>query len=269
MPVFSQPQKSLFYPMNPIIISIVNQKGGTGKTTTTVNLGRAMAALGKEVLLIDLDPQGSLSFYLGANQNVQTVADVIYGDVSFANALIEREGVKLIPSDLSLADLELSLLNHPGRELLLKKLLQEVAGRFDYILIDCSPSLSVLTVNALTASDYVIIPLQMEVLSMHGLELILETTQKITGTLNPNLEILGILLLMYDRRKKVTKEVLAHIIKNYDFVNIFNTLIRTDTRLIEAPSFGKSVIEYAPNSHGAEDYMALAKEVLSYLEPQE
>ncbi|MGD1843344.1 MAG: ParA family protein [Thermonemataceae bacterium] len=252
--------------MTPIIIAVVNQKGGTGKTTTTVNLGKALCELGKKVLLIDLDPQGSLSYYLGANSNVWSIADVILGDVSFQNTVIEREGLHMIPADLTLADLELSLVNYTGRETILKKLLEKHVQSYDFVLLDCSPSLSVLTINALVASSQLVIPLQLEVLSMHGLELILETVEQIKKAFNPTLEILGILLLMYDRRKRITQEVLAHIIKTYDFINIFNTLIRTDVKLVEAPSFGQTIFSYAPTSHGAEDYRNMAKEVLHYTE---
>ena len=245
------------------IIAIVNQKGGTGKTTTAVNLGRAIADMGKRVLLLDLDPQGSLSYYLGANSNVWTISDVILGDISLNNAIIQRENLEIIPADISLADLEVSLAAHPQREYIIKKLLLQ-ATQYDYILMDCSPSLSVMTINALTAAKYIIIPLQMEVLSIHGLELMLETVEKIKKNLNPTLEIMGILPLMYDRKRRITQEVLAHIVKTYSFLYMFGTLIRMDVKLVEAPSYGKSVFSYAPDANGAQDYMKLAKEVVTY-----
>lgn len=245
------------------IIAIVNQKGGTGKTTTAVNLGRAIADMGKRVLLLDLDPQGSLSYYLGANSNVWTISDVILGDVSLNNAIIQRENLEIIPADVSLADLEISLASYPQREYIIKKLLLK-APQYDYIIMDCSPSLSVMTINALTAAKYIIIPLQMEVLSIHGLELMLETVERIKKNLNPTLEIMGILPLMYDRKRRITQEVLAHIIKTYSFLYIFDTLIRMDVKLVEAPSYGKSVFDYAPETNGAQDYMKLAKEVVTY-----
>lgn len=245
------------------IIAIVNQKGGTGKTTTAVNLGRAIADMGKRVLLLDLDSQGSLSYYLGANSNVWTISDVILGEISFNNAIIQRENLEIIPADISLADLEISLANYPQREYLIKKLLLQ-APQYDYIIMDCSPSLSVMTINALTAAKYIIIPLQMEVLSIHGLELMLETVERIKKNLNPNLEIMGILPLMYDRKRRITQEVLAHIVKTYSFLYMFDTLIRTDVKLVEAPSYGKSVFSYAPDANGAQDYRKLAKEVVTY-----
>lgn len=245
------------------IIAIVNQKGGTGKTTTAVNLGRAIADMGKRVLLLDLDPQGSLSYYLGANSNVWTISDVILGDISLNNAIIQRENLEIIPADISLADLEVSLAGYPQREFIIKKLLLQ-APQFDYILMDCSPSLSVMTINALTAAKYIIVPLQMEVLSIHGLELMLETVEKIKKNLNPTLEIMGILPLMYDRKRRITQEVLAHIVKTYSFLYMFDTLIRMDVKLVEAPSYGKSVFSYAPDANGAQDYMKLAKEVITY-----
>jgi chromosome partitioning protein len=249
--------------MHTKIISIVNQKGGTGKTTSTVNLGKALVELGKKVLLLDLDPQGSLSYYLGANSNVWSISDVVLEDISFHNALIQREGLHIIPADISLADLELSLISYQGREQILKALLAQNVQEYDFVLIDCSPSLSVLTVNALVASNYVIIPLQLEVLTMHGLELILETIEQVKKTVNPALEILGILLLMYNKRRKITREVYSHIMKNYQFANVFETMVRTDVKLVEAPSFGQSVFSYAPQSNGAEDYLSLAREVIT------
>ncbi len=245
------------------IIAIVNQKGGTGKTTTAVNLGRAIADMGKRVLLLDLDPQGSLSYYLGANSNVWTISDVILGDISLNNAIIQRENLEIIPADISLADLEVSLAGYPQREYIIKKLLLQ-ATQYDYILMDCSPSLSVMTINALTAAKYIIVPLQMEVLSIHGLELMLETVERIKKNLNPTLEIMGILPLMYDRKRRITQEVLAHIVKTYSFLYMFDTLIRMDVKLVEAPSYGKSVFSYAPDANGAQDYMKLAKEVVTY-----
>jgi len=193
----------------PRIIAIVNQKGGTGKTTTTVNLGRAIAKNGKKVLLMDLDPQGSLSYYLGANSNVWSISDVILEDISFHNALIQREGLHIIPADVTLADLELSLVNYQGREQILKKMIVQNAQDYDYILIDCSPSLSILTVNALVAAQSIVIPLQMEVLSMHGLELILETIEQVKKTVNPDLQILGILVLMYNSRRESHKKCIT------------------------------------------------------------
>lgn len=247
----------------PHIIAVVNQKGGTGKTTTTVNLGRAIAEFGKKVLLMDLDPQGSLSYYLGANSNVWSVADIILEDISFHNAIIQREGLHIIPADVTLADLELSLVSYQGREQIIKKMLETNAQAYDYVLIDCSPSLSILTVNALVAAHDIVIPLQMEVLSMHGLELILETIEQVKKTVNPSLQIMGILILMYNSRRRITQEVYNHIRKTYHFVPIFDTHIRTDVKLVEAPSFGKSVFEYAPESNGATDYLSLAREVVA------
>lgn len=246
----------------PHVIAIVNQKGGTGKTTTTVNLGKAITQMSKKVLLIDLDPQGSLSYYLGANSNVWSIADVILEDISFHNALIQREGLYIIPADVTLADLELSLVNYQGREHIVRRMIEQNAQDYDFVLLDCSPSLSILTVNALVAAHSVIVPLQMEVLSMHGLELMLETIEQVKKTVNPNLEIMGILVLMYNSRRRITQEVYNHIKKTYNFVPIFQTFIRTDVKLVEAPSFGKSVFEYAPQSNGAEDYLALAQEIL-------
>ncbi len=245
-----------------MIISIANQKGGTGKTTTSINLGRALLNEGKSVLLIDLDPQGSLSYSLSIDQG-NTLSDLLSGDVSFEDIVAEREGMMVLPSDISLAEIELGMATEENRETILKGLLADLPS-FDLVIIDCPPSLSLLTVNALTASDLVIIPMQMEVLSLQGLDLITNTIGRIQGGINPSIKVLGVLPVMVDIRRKLTSEVLDHIASNYDHP-IFNTSIRPNVRASEAPSFGQSVIEYAPGSNSAQDYRSLAKEVLKFI----
>lgn len=244
-----------------MIIAIVNQKGGTGKTTTTVNLGAAIASTGRSVLLVDMDAQGSLSYSLGVSTEGATVSDIIENSATFDQVKVEREQMHIIPSDTSLADVELDMKDMPQREFILKKILAPIAVKYDFVLIDCPPSLSLLTINALTAADRVLIPLQLEVLGLQGLDLISETIDQVKEALNDQLQVLGILPVMVDKRRKLTHEVQEHISSNYPY-RIFDTSIRPNVRASEAPSFGQSVIAYAEDSNSAKDYMDLANEVL-------
>ncbi|HCX21960.1 MAG: hypothetical protein CMB80_19580 [Flammeovirgaceae bacterium] len=243
-----------------MIVSVVNQKGGTGKTTSTINLAKALELHGKRILLIDMDPQGSLTYSLGVVDIDKSIADVLYGDADLLEVIVEREGMDVIPASISLADVELSLVDVEDREYRLKYLLEKVDG-YDFVIIDCPPSLSLLTINALAVSKYVIVPMLMEVLSLQGLDLISETLQKIKQSVNPELSVLGILPVMVDRRRKLSSEVYEHINSNYDF-RMFETQIRPNVRASEAPSFGQSVISYAPTSNSANDYMELCEEIL-------
>ncbi|MEQ9307484.1 MAG: ParA family protein [Marinoscillum sp.] len=246
-----------------MIIAIVNQKGGTAKTTTTVNLGKILEQRGKRVLLVDADPQGSLSYSLGIIQPEKTISDLLYNEASLSDVVQTREGMDVIPSDVSLADAELALTDSENREGHIKELLSGTQG-YDIILIDCPPSLSLLTVNALTAASGIIIPMLMEVLSLQGLDLISETIDKIRETLNSELKVLGILPVMVDSRRKLSFEVFDHISQNYDF-RIFETRIRPNVRASEAPSFGQSVVSYAPDSNSAKDYTELGDELLKLI----
>ena len=250
--------------MQRAILSIVNQKGGTGKTTTAINLGVALANAGRSVLLIDLDPQGSLSYSLGVTNPEFTVTDVLESLVSANEAIVtvENEKVHLLPASIRLADLEINLVHQDQRAELLKTAIDS-AHDYNYIIIDCPPTLSLLTVNALTASHYVVIPLQLEVLSIRGLDQIVESTTKISQALNTALKIMGILPVMVDGRKKLSQEVYDYIHENYD-LPIFQSHIRTNVRLSEAPSFAKSVLSYSPACNGAKDYTALANEIIEY-----
>lgn len=241
-----------------MIIGIINQKGGTGKTTTTINLGAALAERRKRVLLIDLDSQGSLSYSLGIVDFEQSLSDVFDGKAELADIVQKTEKMSVAPCDISLADTELSLADAQGREYFLQKLLKDLKATYDYILIDCPPSLSVLTVNALTAAQLVIIPMQMEVLSLQGLDLVSDTIEKIRSTVNDSLEVAGILPVMVDKRRKLTQEIHDHINENFDF-RIFDTIIRSNVKASEAPSFGQSVVNYAPTSNSAKDYKSFAK----------
>lgn len=247
--------------MKTCIISIINQKGGTGKTTTSVNLSSALAALGHKVLTIDLDPQGNLSYSLGFEEFENSIYNALTEETSFDKIVLKSENFDLIPADIKLADFELDLVNTYNRYFKLKTVFEKNnISNYDFVIIDCPPSISLLTLNALTASNYILIPMQFEVLSLQGLKMILKTYQNVVEKLNPDLQIAGILPVMYDKRRNVTKEIKEHIEQNFQ-VPIFKNFIRTDVKIIEAPSFGKSVIAYAPNSPSANDYLAFAKEL--------
>ena len=241
-------------------IAFINQKGGTGKTTTSANLGAALALLRKKVLLIDLDSQGNLGYSFGVDGSRGSVTDVLLGRRGLMQVLSERENLWIAPSDGRLADLELSLVGVAGREMLLRNQLARLDG-FDLVFIDCSPSLSVLTINALTAADEVVIPLQMEILSLHGLAKILATIREVREVLNHGLKINGIIPCMFDRRRKLSQEVLDQVQAKLGGA-VYSTVIRECVRIAEAPSFARSVIAYAPGSNGADDFRRLAREFI-------
>jgi len=242
-----------------MVISIVNHKGGTGKTTTTINLGSALSLLGHKVLLVDFDAQGSLSYSLGIDEHAPTISEVFYGERSIEQVLIEREGMHVLPANSILADVEFSMTKSEDRFGHLKSILSQLSD-YDFVLIDCPPSLSLLTLNALVASDGVIIPMQMDVLAMRGLDSMLETIRNVHH-LNADLHIIGVLSLMGDQRKNMYQEVLNHIKTNYS-IKVFKQSIRANVKTAEAPSFGMSVLRYAPSSGTALDYKQFAKELL-------
>ena len=247
--------------MATTIVSIINQKGGTGKTTTTINLGRALSKLGKKVLLVDLDPQSNLSYSLDITQPEFTLTDAFSGTKKLKDILIAKdENFFVAPGSNELVDIEITLVSQEKRENFLKSILADVKG-FDFIMIDCPPSLSVLTLNALTASHQVLIPLQMEVLTLQGLNQILNTVKLVKTTLNSKLKVKGIVVVMYDKRRKLSTEIEEFLQQNVD-EKIFTSRIRLNVKLAEAPSFGQSILDYDPNSNGAQDYLALAKEFL-------
>jgi len=243
------------------IVSVINQKGGTGKTTTTINLGSALSKLGKKILLVDLDPQANLSYSLGVEEPAATLADVLAGNKELQEILVHQGNLSIAPGSNELVDIEISLVNQENRERFLQNILTATKG-YDYIFIDCPPSLSLLTVNALVASDEVVIPLQMEVLTLQGLSQILATVAQIKTAFNAKLKVRGIVVVMFDKRRKLSSEIQEYLQENVD-EKVFASRIRLNVKLAEAPSFGKSVLDYDASSNGAQDYMALAKEFLS------
>lgn len=247
-----------------MILSIVNQKGGTGKTTTTVNLGSALVELGYKVLLMDLDPQGNLTYSLGLTKFEHSSADVLNNSASITECILRKGALHVLPTDTKLAQLEMTQLDMSRTAYHLKEALAEVKEDYDYILIDCPPSLSWLTINALVASTKVLIPMQMDVFSIQGLSQILETIGRIQREYNSDLQVIGTLPVMVDKRKKLTTEVMSYIESNFE-VPLFQNHVHTNVKAAEAPSFGKSVIEYAPKSRCASDYRAVAVEMLESL----
>lgn len=236
--------------------TVINQKGGTGKTTTAVNLACALAKKKKKVLVVDFDPQGNLSYSLGINEFDFAVSDALAGKKKIKDIYQEREGVHVVPTDQKLSKFTFG----KDSEYTLKNALK-YAGAYDHILIDCPPSLSSLTINALSASRSVIIPIQLDVFSIQGLEQILETVREVKSSHNKKLQITGVLPVLVDGRKKLTLEVKAYVKENFD-VLLFKNEIRTNVKAAEAPSFGESVLKYAPSSNSAKDYMAFTNEFL-------
>lgn len=247
------------------IIAVANQKGGVGKTTTSVNLGAGLASLGKKVLLVDIDPQGNTTSGIGINKaDVRyCIYDVIINDIHPSDAILytQVDNLSIIPATIQLAGAEIELVPTISREVRLKKSLQVIRDRFDYIIIDCPPSLGILTINSLTASDSVLIPIQCEYYALEGLSQLLNTIRLVQKHLNTHLQIEGVLLTMLDARTNLGIQVIEEV-KKYFQDKVYQTVIPRNVRLSEAPSHGQSIITYDPKSKGAEMYSDLAKEVI-------
>lgn len=245
------------------IIALANQKGGVAKTTSAINIGAGLTKLGKKVLVIDLDPQAHLTYSLGieAHQLEKTVYELLKGECKLAEVIRERGELKVIPSNLNLSGAEIELSGMAGREFLLKEALDGVNDR-DYVLIDCPPSLGLLTLNALTACHEVYIPLQTEFLALQGMSKLIQTVEVVQKRLNRQLRITGIIATRYDHRKKLNREVVEKIKEYFGEEKLFKTIIRDNVSLAEAPSFGQTILEYKPESYGAMDYLNLCKEIV-------
>jgi chromosome partitioning protein len=245
------------------IIALANQKGGVGKTTSATNIGAGLGKLGKKVLLIDLDPQAHLTYSLGieAHKLDKTVYELLKGEAGLKDVLRARGELTVLPAKLDLSGAEIEIAGMAGREFLLKEALEGLSG-FDYVFIDCPPSLGLLTLNGLTTAQEVYIPLQTEFLALQGMSKLLQTVEIVQKRLNKELKITGIIATRYDQRKKLNKEVVEKMREYFGDKKLFQTMIRDNVSLAEAPGFGQTILEYKPDSYGAMDYLSLCKEIL-------
>jgi chromosome partitioning protein len=251
------------------VIAIANQKGGVGKTTTAVNLSSCLGYKGKKVLIIDIDPQGNTTSGLGVDKkNIKkSIYDVLINDEKIKNALVDTaiENLKLCPSNIQLAGAEVELVSVISRETRMKVAISEIRDEFDFVLIDCPPSLGLLTVNSLTAADTILVPIQCEYYALEGLSQLMDTVRLVQKHLNPILDVEGVVLTMFDARTNLSIQVVDEV-KKYFRNKVYRTVIPRNVRLSEAPSFGLPIILYDPKSKGSECYMDLAEEVIEYSE---
>ena len=247
------------------VMAIINQKGGVGKSTTAINLSAALGELGKQVLLVDLDPQGNSSSGLGIEKSQvhNCVYDVLLNDVAIEDVIIPDvgEGLDLVPATINLAVAEVELVSEMARENRLKDAVGSLRGKYDYVFIDCPPSLGLLTVNALVAADKLLIPIQCEFYALEGVTKLLDSMKRVKTRLNPTLDIFGFLLTMYDGRTTLSRQVVEEV-RSYFGKTVFTTLIPRTVKLSEAPSFGQPITQYDPSGKGAQSYVNLAKEVV-------
>lgn len=253
----------------PTIISVVNQKGGVGKTTTAVNLAAGLAEAGKFVLLVDLDPQGNATSGLGAKPAELTrgLYHALVGQERLHDVVLNtaHAGLRMVPATPDLAGANVELVNMEGRETKLADILSEAKHAYDYVVIDCPPSLGVLTLNGLVAADYILIPVQAEYYALEGLGQLLKTIELVRDNIRPELKVLGAILTMFDSRNRLSEEVMQELYKYFPN-NIFRSVIPRTVRLAEAPSFGQSIFHYEPSGKGAKAYERLTKELLDFFE---
>jgi chromosome partitioning protein len=247
-----------------VTFAVVNQKGGVGKTTTVVNLGAYLGAAGAKVLLVDCDPQGNTTGGLGLGSETCGLYDVLADGVPATHAIVHTAtaGVDLLPSTVELSGAEVGLLDDDRPTARLRHALEEARSWYDYILLDCPPSLGLLTLNALVAADAVLVPVQCEYLALEGLARLMGTLERVRAEANPTLRILGLVMTMYDGRTMLSHQVTAEVRRHYPSLT-FETVIPRNVRLSEAPSFGQAILEYDPSSRGAQAYQSLAREVTS------
>ena len=246
------------------ILAVTNQKGGVGKTTTGINLAASLARAGRKALLVDLDPQGNATVGSGVSKDGHnlTVYHVLIGRSGINEAILHTEdGYDLVPANGDLAGAQVELIDEIGRELRLRMALEKIERRYDYVLIDCPPSLNLLTVNALVAADAVMIPMQCEYFALEGLTALVNTIRKVRETLNPKLKIEGLLRTMFDRRNNLSNEVSEQLQKHFGD-KVYDTIIPRNIRLAEAPSYGRAVLSYDSHSKGAQAYLELAGEII-------
>ncbi|WCM43604.1 ParA family protein (plasmid) [Flavobacterium sp. CBA20B-1] len=245
------------------IISVSNHKGGVGKTTSSVNIGAALNLLKKKVLLIDLDPQANLSQSLGISTENKTVYGSLRGEYPLT-PFEYKKGFDVVPSTLDLSGAEIELASEPGREQILKELIEPIASKYDFILIDCPPSLGLLTLNSFVASNHIIVPIQAQYLALQGVVKLIEVIKKIQSRLNKNLQLTGLFVTQYDKRKVLNKNILESLDENFNKL-LFKTQIRDNVSIAEAPVSKQDIISYNPKSYGSEDYKNLAKEIIKRL----